>query len=136
MCIKVYCDSNIFIDYFDERQDKIRPLKDFAFEFFSRGWNCEFKLVISDWLIEELERHLEKNQMDEIFNAFKNKEKLIFVKEEKQDKENAKKISKHWDDALHAILANRAKADYLATRNIRHYEGCDKLVNVQLPETI
>jgi hypothetical protein len=27
--------------------------------------------------------------------------------------------------ALHAILANNAGADFLATRNIRHYENCE-----------
>lgn len=136
MTLKIYCDANIFIDYFDERSDNIRPLKDFAFEFFSRGWNCAFELIISDWLKTELRRHLEDKQINEIFNRFKEKNKLIIVKEEKEDREKARKISKHWDDALHAILAKKANADFLTTRNIPHYAGCEHLVKIVFPEFI
>lgn len=136
MDIKVYCDANIFIDYLDERTDKLRPLKDFAFEFFSKGWNCAFKLIISDWLLMELRRHLEDKQIDEILNMFKEKDKLLFVKKEKEDIERAKKISKNWQDSLHAVLAHKAGADYLATRNIKDFTGCEKLVEIVLPEFI
>ena len=137
MSLKVYCDTNIFIDYFDERTDRLRPLKDFAFEFFSKGWNCEFNLIISDWLLKELRNNLKEEQIQEILDRFRKKDKLIFIKEEKGDREKARKISKeNWDDALHAILVNKAGADYLATRNIKHYAGCEELVNVVLPEFI
>ena len=137
MDIKVYCDTNIFIDYLDERTDRLRPLKDFAFEFFSKGWNCAFKLIISDWLLKELRRNLKEEQIEEILDRFKEKDKLIEIKEEKGDREKARKIStENWDDALHAILANKAGADYLATRNIKDFIGCEKLVEVVLPEFI
>ena len=136
MTVKVYCDANIFIDYFDDRSDTLRPLKDFAFEFFSRGWNCNFSLVISDWLETELLRHLKKEQINQIFNNFKEKDKLIMVKEERGDREKAKKISSHWQDPLHAILAKKAGADFLATRNIKDFSGCEDLVEIVLPEFI
>jgi|SRR3989344_1626216 len=134
--MKVYCDTCIFKDYFDEREDNIRPLKDFAIEFFSRGWNGGFKLIISDWLLNELRRHLEEKQINEILDKFKEKNKLIFIKEEKGDREKAKKISSHWQDPLHAILANKSGADYLATRDIKGYMGCEKLVEIVFPEFI
>lgn len=133
---KVYSDVNIFKDYFDDRTDKIRPLKDFAFNFFSRGWNCEFKLIISDWLLNELRRHLKEEQIKDILDRFKEKNKLIYVKEEKGDRDKAMKISSHWQDPLHAILANKAGADYLATRDIKGYVGCEKLVKIVFPEFI
>ncbi|MBW3006256.1 PIN domain-containing protein, partial [Candidatus Woesearchaeota archaeon] len=129
MALKVYCDTNIFIDYLDEREDNIRPLQEFAFIFFSRGWNCAFKLIISDWLLDELRRHLTEEQINRVLNNFKEKDKLIFIKEALGDRQKARNISKHWDDALHAILANKANADYLATRNLKHYENCHNLVN-------
>lgn len=136
MSLKIYCDTNIFMDYADERVDRLRPLKDFAFEFFSKGWKCAYKLIISDWLLIELRKHLKEEQIQEILKEFKEKDKLIFVKEEGGDREKAKRISKHPDDALHAILANRACADYLTTRNIRDYAGCENLVKIVLPEFI
>ena len=136
MVLKVYCDANIFIDYFDERSDKLRPLKDFAFEFFSKGWNCSFNLIVSDWLLSELKRYLEDKQIDEVLDKFKRNNKLIFVKEEAGYRDEARKISEHWQDSLHAILASKAQADYLATRNIKDFSGCEELVKVVFPEFI
>lgn len=136
MSLKVYCNVNIFKDYADERVDNIRPLKDFAFEFFRRGWNCEFKLIVSDWLMKELRNNLKEEKIQEILKPFEEKDKLIFVKEEKGDREKAKSISGHWQDPLHAILANRKDADYLTTRDIQGYAGCEHLVKIVFPEFI
>lgn len=134
--VKIYCDTNIFIDYFNERTDRLRPLKDFAFEFFSKGWNCSFELIISDWLLKELRNHLKEEQIQEVLNMYRDKNKLHTVYEKFGDRIKAREISEHWDDALHAILANKAGADFLATRNIRHYENCEELVQIILPEFI
>ena len=136
MTLKIYCDTNVFIDYCEEREDNIRPLKDFAFLFFSKGWNCAFKLIVSDWLLEELRRHLTEEQINRVLNNFKEKDKLIMIKEAPRDRQKARGISEHWDDALHAILANKANADYLTTRNVKHYINCEKLVQVVFPEFI
>lgn len=133
--VLIYCDANIFIDYFWDRKDNLRPLKDFAFNFFSKGWNCEFELLVSDWLIKELENHLSKEQIDEIFDMYKKKDKFHIVREEKGDRDTANKYE-HWDDALHAILAAKGGANFLTTRNIRHYAGCEKIIEIVLPEFI
>ena len=137
MSLKIYCNTNIFKDYADERVDNIRPLKDFAFEFFRKGWNCGYKLIVSDWLLEELRNNLKEEQIQEILKPFREKNKLIPVDEEEGDREKAESISKkNWRDALHAILANKASADYLTTRNIPDYAGCEYLVRIRLPESI
>lgn len=136
MVLKVYCDSCIFKDYFDDREDNLRPLKDFAIEFFSKGWKCGFHLIISDWLLEELRIHLKEEQINDILNQFKEKNKLIFVRGEKGDREKARKISGHWQDPLHALLAKKAGADHLATRNIKDFAGCEKLIEIVFPESI
>lgn len=133
---KVYCDANVFIDYFHERSDYIRPLKDLAFNFFSKGWNCAFKLVVSDWLLTELRKHLKEEQIEDILSEYRKKGKLIEITEEKGDRDKAGSMSEHWQDALHAILANKAGADFLATRNVRDYEGYEKLVKIVFPEFI
>lgn len=136
MSSKVYCNANIFKDYADERTDRLRPLKDFAYEFFRKGWDCNYKLIISDWLLTELRRYMKEEKIQEILKPFKEKNKLIVVNEKEGDRKKARSISRHWDDALHAILANRAGADYLVTRNIDHYGGCEKLVRIVFPEFI
>ena len=78
--------------------------------------------------IKQIDKQIEELQ--------KEKQKLIFVKEQPGDRSKARSISKHPDDTLHAILANRAGADYLATRNLPHYVGCKHLVEVVFPEFI
>src|SRR3990167_2547283 len=64
--LKVYCDANIFIDYFGKRTDGLRPLDEFAWAFFSKGWNCAFHLIVSDWLITELRKHLREEKIKEV----------------------------------------------------------------------
>jgi hypothetical protein len=133
---KVYCDANIFKDYADERDDYIRPLKDFAYEFFRKGWDGKYQLIMSDWLMTELQKNMGQEKIDEILEPFRKNKTLIVVNEQKGDRDKAKSISQHWHDPLHAILANRAKADYLVTRNIPDYAGCDHLVRIVFPEFI
>lgn len=135
--MKIYCDTNVYMDYFEDRKDRLRPLAYFAFEFFSRGWNCRFNLIISDHLLNELNRNLRPDQISEIIDEFKKKDKLIHIEMTGEDKEEARKISKeNYADALHAVLAKKASADYLTTRNIKDYAGCENLVEIALPELI
>ncbi|MCK4589525.1 MAG: PIN domain-containing protein [Nanoarchaeota archaeon] len=133
--LKVYVDANIFIDYLRQRTDGLRPLGEFAFQFFSDGWNCKFKLIISDWLLTELEKHLSKDEIEFVLKDFKDKEKIILVKSTREDKTKSKNYA-HPEDALHAILANKAGANYLVTRNQKDYVGCENLVKIVFPEYI
>lgn len=133
--LKVYADTNIFIDYLRQRTDCLRPLGEFAFQFFSDGWNCKFKLIISDWLLMELEKHLSKDEIEFVLKDFKDKGKLIFVRSTREDKIKSKNYI-HPEDALHAILANKASAHYLVTRNHKDYVGCENLVKIVFPEYI
>mgnify|MGYP006296621571 FL=1 len=50
----IYIDTNIYIDYFLNRKDNLRPLGDFAHELFIKTSQCKYKIIISDWLEKEL----------------------------------------------------------------------------------
>ncbi len=134
--LKVYCDVNILMDYNHSRKDKYRPLGDFAYDLFNRGWNCHFELVVSDWLFQELEKHISKEKIQGVLDNFKEKDKLIYVKSSPSDRSKAKELSEHWQDALHAILAQKAGCDHLVTRNIKDFEGCEDLVDITFPESV
>ena len=54
--MKVYVDTNVFIDLIKEDSSKTRAI--FAYEFFRKGWNCAFELIVSDWTRSELNRHV------------------------------------------------------------------------------
>ncbi|MFH1649092.1 MAG: PIN domain-containing protein [Candidatus Woesearchaeota archaeon] len=134
--MRVYCDTNVFLDYLLDRSDSLRPLNDFAFLFFSKGWNCAFELVVSEWLMHELSLHVEKSKVSSLIEEFSSRSKLIHVKQDKSDWENAKHLSNHPDDALHAILAERAECSFLVTRNLRHFESVGHLCRIVPPEFV
>ena len=136
--MKIYCDTNIYLDFFLGRRDYLRPLGEFAYQIFKRVEEGEFTLIISDHLLYELKNNLEdENKITELLQPLNKKGKIIKITKTKEDVLNAKEISKeHWKDALHAILANKAKAVYLLTRNIKDYAGCEHLVEIKFPENI
>jgi len=136
--MKIYCDTNIYMDFLLGRKDYLRPLDEFAYQIFKRVDDGEFTLIISDHLLYELRNNLEDaNKITELLQPLYKKGRIIKVFKTKEDINQAKIISKeHWKDALHAILANKAKAVYLLTRNIQHYAGCEHLVEIKFPENI
>ena len=66
--------------------------------------------------------------------------KLIDVGITLEDKQKAKEISKnrntHFDDALHVILAKKAGAKILVTRNIEHFADFQDIIEIKYPESI
>ena len=136
--MKIYCDTNIYLDYLLGRTDYLRPLNEFAYEIFRRIDEGEFNLIISDHLLYELENNIDdENKITELLKPLHKKGRIIKVTKTREDILKAKEISKkHWKDALHAILANKAKAIYLLTRNIPDYIGCEHLVEIKFPESI
>lgn len=137
MC-RIYCDTNIYLDFFLGRTDYLRPLNEFAYQIFRRVEQGEFNLIISDHLLYELKRNLKDlDKIPQLLDPLDKKGRIIKIYHSKEDELKAKEISKkHWKDALHAILANKAKAIYLLTRNIKDYSGCEHLVEIRFPESI
>ena len=136
--MRIYCDTCIYIDLFEGRKDYLRPLDEFAYQIFRRVENGEFTLIISDHLLYELENNLDdKSKITELLEPLNKKGKIIKVTKTREDILKAKEISQeNWKDALHAILANKAKAVYLLTRNIKDYADCKHLVEIKFPENI
>ncbi|MFT4311045.1 MAG: type II toxin-antitoxin system VapC family toxin [Candidatus Woesearchaeota archaeon] len=120
--MKVYVDTCIYLDYIQKRNDKLRPLGDFAFEFFSRGWNCKFKLVFSNLNLEELEFNLSNKEYEEILEEFKSLGKLIEVKYSEEEFQESRKDT-HKNDKLHTLIAEREGCKYLVTRNISDFNS-------------
>ena len=117
--MRIYVDTNIYLDYFLNRTDRLRPLGDFAFELFRRTISCEFEIILSDWVEQELKNNNATEQLRKLKEELKHK--LITITTTKEDINQAKKV-KPFEDSLHAILAEKAKAKYLITRNIKDFE--------------
>jgi len=132
----LYCDTNFYIDYLENRKDRLRPLGSFAFELLRRTIECEFKIIISDFVITELERYVKEEKIKDVLHSLKKAKKLVRIFKSKEDMKKARKLSKNKADALHAILAKKAKAEYIITRNLKDFAEFSHLVNSILPESI
>ena len=136
----VYLDTNIYIDYFLNRIDKLRPLGDFAFNLIKKIIMGEYKLIISDLVIIELERNGFEKQVKVLLEKLKETNNLIFVISTKEDNLRTKNIVKNrktsFNDTKHAIVASKTKADYFVTRNIKDFEDLNDLVYPIYPESL
>ena len=133
--VKIYCDTNLFLDHFGSRKDRLRDLGDFAFRIFRRTLDCEFELIISDWLLYELKNYVPPEKLKEFLEEFKKKNKIVKIYKADEDIKKAKEISNHFQDMLHQILAKKAGAKYLLTRNIQDYIKMEGL-EIKFPENI
>lgn len=136
----IYIDTNIYIDFFDNRSDRLRPLGEFAYNLLRRTFECEFRIIISGLVLEELDYNTYNEKAKELIKNLEEKNKIIDVKTTQEDKKIAREIKKQrkteFNDTLHAVIAKRLKAEYLVTRNIKHFSKLIDLVDVCYPESL
>ena len=116
--MRVYVDTNIFIDYLAKRKDRFRDLGLMAFEFFRRMIEEGNEIIISDLLLKELEYRLDNEYITDVLDWLNTNNTVIKVKTSKKDKIFANKISKKYNlpysDCLHSVLAKRLYVYFMA----------------------
>lgn len=136
MPYQYYLDSAIWIDYFANRTDGLRPLGDWAHMLITRICITGNNLLISNFLLEELENFATKDKIINLLHPFK--ESLVPVEyNENQMREAiliARKRNLPKGDALHAILA-RDNGAILVTRD-RHFEELTDIAIPKKPEEL
>ena len=130
-------DTSIWVDLYEDRKGyNNEPLGDYAFKLLVKIKAKESAVVLTDFLIKELETLY---SIEEINGMFKPFEKIIknIIATEKQ-REEAKKIAKERDvpagDALHAIVA-RDNDLILVTRD-RHFRKLEEVSKHYKPEEL
>lgn len=137
--MRVYCDTCIYIDALDLNpegsRDRIRPLSDLAWSFFSRVEEGKYVLVTSDWVFEEFKQVIGSDEkIRALVDAIKNK---VNITRTQEDIREARKLSqKNFPDALHVILAKKAGAFILTTRNLNDFAEFSDLIEISLPESL
>jgi predicted nucleic acid-binding protein len=137
---RLYLDANIYLDYWENRSDKMRPLGEFAFILFKRTFSSEFEILFSDWLAKELDKNdLTQKKLSSLMNKLERLNKISRIKTTPKDVMKARQISKkigtHWEDCLHAVLAENGKAKYLVTRNLPDFKNLFFIKTI-LPEQL
>lgn len=139
--MKLYLDTHIFVDFWNDRVDKMRPLGDFAYELLRETIGCKHHLLFSDLIVAELINSCGLTEHDiwnELFSDIIRAGKFSKVEITEQQKSEAKKMAARLEipksDALHAILARDNKA-VLVSRD-HHHESVKDFVKVLTPEDI
>jgi len=135
MC-RVYCDTCVYVDLFEGRKDKFRDLGEFALSLFRKIREKEYKLIISDWLLYEIKKLNHEENFKDLLKQFED-EYLIKVERSKEDERKARQLSpSNFPDAMHVILAKKADAIYLVTRNIQDFAEFCKIIEIATPESL
>ena len=130
MVKRYYLDASIYIDYYEDRKDRFRPLGEWAHRLLYNIEQEKSLLFISDLLMEELEKYFSQERADLLLNTYASVIKKIKFnnKQLKEARKLARKRKVPLEDALHAIIARDNKA-ILVTRD-KHFE---KLLDITIP---
>lgn len=135
MC-RVYCDTCVYVDLFEGRKDRFRDLGEFALSLFRKIREKEYKLIISDWLLYEIKKLNHEENFNDLLKQFED-ESLIKVEISNEDERKARQLSpSNFPDAMHVILAKKADAIYLVTRNIQDFAEFCKIIEIATPESL
>lgn len=130
----IYVDTNVYMDLFENRRSGLRELGLLAGQVFDDILKKRFRLVTSDWVLAELDKHGHKNKYLELMTVLGNSN-IVCVSTTSQDKDDARKLSaSNYPDALHVILAKKVNAKILVTQNIEDFVEFQKLIEVISPE--
>ena len=130
--MRIYLDTNVLMDFFLERDHS-------AYEVLIRSLRCEFSIVISHVVLEELLFQGLAPETRTFVSMFSGAEKLEIIPTTEEDRKRAKEElgtkKTHYNDALHKVIAMNANVDVLVTKNVKHFKDFKDIV-VRRPDEI
>ena len=140
MARKFYLDTAIWRDYFEDRGDGIRPLGEFAFQFLKKCTETGAEIIVSDTVILELKSELSKEQIEGIFNSFKDNIKYVTATPNQHSEAKSEWIRRKrklpFYDLLHAVIAKHNNAILIARDE--HFNVISSILGIEVkkPEDI
>lgn len=137
--IKYYVDSCIWRDYYENREDNLRPLGEFAFQFFQYCNKNRHRVLTSRVILKELSQFYFENEIENKIFLIVDKELLFKVEIVEIQINETIKIKRDFadipfGDILNAILARDNNA-ILVSRD-SHFERLSNVVEFKKPEEI
>jgi predicted nucleic acid-binding protein len=131
-----YIDTAIWIDYYEERKDNVKDIGEIAFQLLSLILASKSKVVVSSFVLKELENRYSLDEIRGIMFPFQHLIEKADIS--KKQFEEAKLISAQRNvpkgDALHAILARDYNA-VLVSRD-KHFLLLKDICTYAKPEDI
>ena len=135
---KYYVDACIWLDYYENRSDRFRPLGEWALQFLNRAIRKNIIILYSRIVVRELMKQYDEKEIVKIFEIIFSKDLLQEVEVTEKQTKYAMKICKErnvaFGDALHAILARDNKA-IVITRD-RHFLELQDIAESKKPEEL
>lgn len=118
----IYLDANVYLDYWEDRKDNLRPIGEFAYSLMRRALNCEFVICYSDLVFFEVSKSCsipKEEVFEQMFRPLEQMGKLRLItytyEPEATQLAKEKKLSK--PDAIHAVLAEKCNAILVSRDN-------------------
>ena len=136
MTKKLYIDTNVILDAVEGRKNKFgKDIGNTAADLFLKALSCKYRLIVSDWTLEELSGLGKLDSTRMFFQIVQNK--LIKAGYSNKEMNESKVRSKeNHDDALHIVIAERECADYIVTRNTSHFREIGSAIPIEPPERL
>jgi predicted nucleic acid-binding protein len=135
---KYFVDTLIWRDYYENREDRFRPIGEWAFRFFKMAMEEESLIFISDFVEDELKKDYEDKQFQDVLSVIDNLNLLKKVNVTRDQFTEAGKLRKDRNvplgDALHAITARDIGA-IIITRD-HHFEKLQDIAPSRKPEEL
>lgn len=135
MTLKVYCDTNVYLDFFLERDTTLVPHSQFAWNIFSLAYQRKIILIYSDHLEFQIKKELgDKWKLAQgFFRDLKDRNAVEEVKVTDEIRKESKRYLPNREDAIHALLAIKTNASVLVTRNIGDFEPFKQTIKIVTP---
>ena len=132
---KLYIDTNVIIDAVEGRKNLLgNDIGDYAMKLFCEAVSCKYDIIFSSFTAYELNKISSTNLT--IFLSWI-KKKIIKVLHDEKDEERARQLdNSNFDDALHVVLAEKASADFIVTRNIKDFKAITTRIQIKRPEEL
>lgn len=133
---KYYVDTCIWRDYLENREDRFRPLGQWALDLFQLIQENNEIILYSDAVIDELRNKFSTIQINELFSSFEDcLLKVDISPTQVQEATLLDKIRKTgFADALHAVLARDNNA-IIITRD-EHFIDLTDIAQIKKPEDL
>ena len=139
MMQKILLDTNIYLDFYLDRKDNLKPLGEFAFRLIKETVSCKYMVLITDYHFIEIKNSLNCNIKDiwkRILDSLNKSKKIKEIIPTDREVTEAKEISRlknlPFGDCLFAVVAKNNNAK-LVTRD-RHFNELD--IQTYLPEDL
>jgi predicted nucleic acid-binding protein len=137
--VNLYFDANVYLDYWEDRKDNLRPIGEFAYSLMRRAVNCEFVVCYSDLVFFEVSKscNIPKEEVfEQMFRPLEKQGKLRLItynyEPEATKLAQEKKIPKN--DAIHLVLAEKCNAILISLDN--HHLTLREQFKVMKPEEL